>query len=102
MPYDLFISCSRRDNENGRITELVERIKADFAPFAKRELVPFFDQQEIAGMQDWRQRILQGLRESRLLLACLSPGYLKSEYCEWEFVEYLKYEIGHLHGFNQG
>lgn len=100
MPYDLFISYSRRDNQQGRITELVERIKAEFAPFAKRELVPFFDQQEIHGMQDWRQRILQGLRESRLLLACLSPAYLQSEYCEWEFVEYLKYEIGHLHGFN--
>ena len=100
MPYDLFISYSRRDNEQGRITQLVERIKTDFASFAKRELVPFFDQQEIAGMQDWRQLILQGLRESRLLLACLSPAYLKSEYCEWEFVEYLKYEIGHLHGFN--
>ncbi len=100
MPYDLFISYSRRDNEQGRITQLVARIKKDFAPFAKRELVPFFDQQEIAGMQDWRQRILQGLRESRLLLVCLSPAYLKSEYCEWEFVEYLKYEIGHLHGFN--
>jgi tetratricopeptide (TPR) repeat protein len=100
MPYDLFISYSRRDNEQGRITQLVERIKKDFAPFAKRELVPFFDQQEIGGMQDWRQRILQGLRESRLLLACLSPAYLKSEYCEWEFVEFLKYEVGHLHGFN--
>ena len=100
MPYDLFISYSRHDNEQGRITQLVERIKTDFAPFAKRELVPFFDQQEIHGMADWRQRILQGLRESRLLLACLSPAYLRSEYCEWEFVEYLKYEIGHLHGFN--
>jgi hypothetical protein len=82
MPYDLFISYSRRDNERGRITQLVDRIKADFASFADRELVPFFDQQEIYGMQDWKQRILQGLRESRLLLACLSPSYLKSEYCE--------------------
>ena len=100
MSYDLFISYSRRDNEQGRITQLVERIKTDFAPFAKRELVPFFDRQEIHGMADWRQRILQGLRESRLLLACLSPAYLQSEYCQWEFVEYLKYEIGHLHGFN--
>ena len=102
MPYDLFISYSRRDNPqtSPRITELVSRIKADFAPFAKRELVPFFDQQEIHGMSDWRKRILQGLRESRLLLACLSPAYLQSGYCEWEFVEYLKYEIGHLHGFN--
>lgn len=65
MPYDLFISYARRDNERGRIAELVERIKTDFAPFAKRELAPFFDQQEIHGMQDWKQRILQGLRESQ-------------------------------------
>jgi hypothetical protein len=89
MPYDIFISYSRRENEQGRITQFVERIKTDFAPFAKRELVPFFDQQEIHGMQDWLQRILQGLRESRLLLTCLSPAYLQSQYCEWEFVEYL-------------
>jgi tetratricopeptide (TPR) repeat protein len=103
MPYDLFISYARRDNEQGRITQLVERIKADFANFEGnngRELNPFFDKDEIHGMSDWRQRIFQGLRESRLLLACLSPAYLQSEYCEWEFVEYLKYEIGHLHGFN--
>ena len=82
MAYDLFISYSRRDNEQGRITQLVERIKADFTAFAKRELVVFFDQREIHGIEDWRQRILQGLRESRLLLPFVSPPYLQSEYCE--------------------
>jgi hypothetical protein len=51
MPYDLFISYSRRDVQ-GRVTELVERIKSDFAAFAHRDLVPFFDKQEIQGMQD--------------------------------------------------
>jgi hypothetical protein len=25
------------------------------------------------------------IRETRLLLACLSPAYLQSEYCQWEF-----------------
>jgi len=99
MPNDLFISYSRRDNARGRVTELVERIKQDFASFAGRPLAPFFDVTEIQGMEDWRQRILQGLRESRLLLACLSPTYLESDYCQWEFVEYLKHEIGHLHCF---
>jgi hypothetical protein len=100
MAYDLFISYSRRDNEQGRVSQLVERIKADFAAFAGRELVPFFDKRDILGMEDWRHKILRGLRESRLLLVCLSPAYLESQYCEWEFVEYLKYEISHLHGFN--
>ncbi|MFI5461530.1 MAG: toll/interleukin-1 receptor domain-containing protein, partial [Isosphaerales bacterium] len=47
----------------------------------------------ILGMDDWRHRILGGLRESRLLLVCLSPAYLESEYCAWEFNEYLNHEI---------
>jgi hypothetical protein len=86
---DLFISYSRGDNAQSRITELVQRIKQDFASFEGtlgRELHVFFDQNEIHGMSDWRQRILQGLRESRLLLTCLSPAYLQIEYCQWEFV----------------
>ncbi|HEV7477924.1 MAG TPA: toll/interleukin-1 receptor domain-containing protein, partial [Burkholderiales bacterium] len=95
---DLFISYSRRDNEQGRVTQLVERIKAGFATIAGRELAVFFDEHDILGMEDWRQRILHGLRESRLLLTCISPGYLASEWCQAEFVEYLKYEIGHRHG----
>lgn len=61
LPYDLFISYSRRDNAQGRIPELVERIKQDFASFEGmqgRELRVFFDQDEIHGMSDWRLRIL--------------------------------------------
>lgn len=98
MSYDLFVSYSRRDNQQGRVTQLVERIKLDFEAFAGRPIVPFFDLTEINGMEDWRHRILQALRESRLLLACLSPAFLESEYCEWEFHEYLKHEVARLYG----
>jgi tetratricopeptide (TPR) repeat protein len=93
MSYDLFISYSRRDNEQKRITEFVERISRDFASSAGRPLRPFFDISDIQGMDDWRHRILHGLRESRLLLAFVSPNYLQSEYCEWEFNEYVKNEV---------
>ena len=92
MSYDLFISYSRRDNDQKRIAEFVERI-GHFEPFAGRPLRPFFDITEIQGMDDWRHRILHGLRESRLLLALVSPNYLQSEYCEWEFNEYVKNEV---------
>ena len=74
MPYDLLISYSRRDDAQGRITEFVERISRDFESSAGRPLRPFFDITEIHGMEDWRHRILQGLRESGLLIACISPG----------------------------
>jgi hypothetical protein len=94
MPYDLFISYARRDDERHRISTLVERLSRDFHSLAGRPLNVFFDTVEIHGMEDWRHRILQALRESRLLLSCISPDYLASEYCEWEFNEYVNNEVG--------
>jgi len=92
MPYDLFISYSRRDNQTGRVTELMAQINADYRAHTGEELRHFFDLAEINAMDDWRNRILGGLRESNLLLLILTPAYLESEYCEWEIVEFLKYE----------
>jgi len=93
MPYDLFISYSRRDNKDGRVTELVEHIGADYLQFSGKDLSYFLDKHDIHGMDHWRHRILGALRESRLFLVCLSPAYLESEYCAWEFNEYLNHEI---------
>jgi len=98
--YDIFVSYARRDNDQGCVTQLVDKIKENFKRLAGRELKVFFDQTEIRGMDDWRNRLWQGLRESKLLLTCLSPAYFQSPNCEWEVVEYLKYEIGHRHGLN--
>lgn len=92
MPYDLFISYSRRDDKQGQVRALKEQIEADYRSFAKEDLRCFFDTEDIATMDDWRHRILEGLRDSNLLLLVLSPAYLKSDYCEWEIVEFLKYE----------
>ncbi|MBE0640235.1 MAG: toll/interleukin-1 receptor domain-containing protein [Bacteroidales bacterium] len=92
MPYDLFISYSRNDNLNNRVTELKEQIEAEYLAFTSEELKCFFDHEEIKGMEDWRQRLLKGLKESHLFLLILSPNYIESDYCGWEIVEYLKYE----------
>lgn len=35
MPYDLFISYSRRDNVNNRVTELKNQIETDYVEFTK-------------------------------------------------------------------
>ena len=77
---------------NGRVSELVERIADDYRQLSGKELRYFFDVHDIPGMDDWLYTILEGLKESQLFLLVLSPAYLKSKYCEWEIVEYLKYE----------
>jgi len=95
VPYDLFFSYARRDNAQERITQLKARIEADHRQFVGAggpDLKVFFDTDEILGMDDWRHRILGAISDTRLLLVCLSPAYLGSEYCAWEFNEYLKHE----------
>jgi hypothetical protein len=41
MPYDLFISYSRRNNANNRVTELKTQIESDYLEFAKEPLTIF-------------------------------------------------------------
>ena len=93
VSYDLFISYSRRDNRQGRVSELAALIQKEYRDFTGgEELSIFFDTADIKGMDDWRHRILGAIRSTRLLLVCLSPNYLQSEYCAWEVNEYLKHE----------
>ena len=56
------------------------------------ELRIFFDTEEIDDGSDWRARLAQGLRTSRLFLAFLSPNYIRSPNCRWEWEEYLRRE----------
>ena len=96
-PFDLFVSYSRRDNQQGRIRELVTVIQSQHhAITGGTELRIFFDTEDIKGGDDWEHRLLGGIRSARLLLACLSPSYLESEYCAKEFIEYLKHELSRV------
>ncbi|MFC1806034.1 TIR domain-containing protein, partial [Planctomycetota bacterium] len=105
MPYDLFISYSRRNDEpqkqgdsRGWVTALRDEILADQRRFSAEPLRIFFDTEAIRSMDDWRHRILEGLRHSRILLVCLSPDYFRSEYCRMEWEEYLKRQVHALMG----
>src|SRR5215813_1631111 len=91
--YEIFISYARKDNrplaEGERwITQLRDCILQDHRRFSTEPLRIFFDTSDIRDMDDWRARILRGLRESRVLLVCLSHDYLASPYCRWEWEEY--------------
>jgi hypothetical protein len=107
MPFELFISYSRKDNvpqkagdPTGWVTALHAEILADHRRFSTEPLRIFFDTSEIKDMNDWRHRILEGLRDSRILLVCLSPDYFKSDYCRWELEEYIQRQVHQLMGFD--
>lgn len=93
--FDLFISYSRHDNRQGQISEIVARIKKEYQEFAGgHELRVFFDGSEPG--KDQRQTLSDTIRGSRLLLVCVSPNYLQSEYCSWELNQYLRHRAAGL------
>jgi hypothetical protein len=92
--YELFISYARRDNRPipatyplGWVSALKDQIIADHRVYETSPLRIFFDTHEIRDMDDWRNRILGGLRRSKVLLICLSPDYFQSLPCKWEWDE---------------
>jgi hypothetical protein len=89
VPFDVFISYSRKDNQSGWVTALHDLILAN-ARIAGQPVRAFFDANDIGSEQDWRHRILQGLRHSKVLLVCLSPNYFASDYCRWEWRRFLE------------
>ena len=98
-PYDIFISYARVDNqpvnsnEPGWVSALYDEILLDQANFTTEKLNCFFDTCDIRGMDDWRKNILHSLRESKILLVCLSENYFTSDYCRWEWEEYHRREV---------
>jgi tetratricopeptide (TPR) repeat protein len=96
--YDVFISYARADNEGGWVSELRDAIYADFRTFSSEPFKIFFDTEEIRSRQDWESRLREGLRSSRVLLMCLSPNYLKSIYCRWEWEEFARRQARRIGG----
>ena len=90
-PYDVFISYARADNGPPEmVTAFVELLEADFVQFSPSEpLKVFFDKKAILDMQYWQDKLQQGLRQSKVMIAFLSEAYFKSEWCRREWEEYL-------------
>lgn len=100
MPdYHLFLSYCREDNKQpvneageGWVTAFEREIKERHRRYSGRELKIFSDQKAIDTARDWRRELGAGLRSSRLFLAFLTPNYLTSPNCLWEWDEYLRRE----------
>jgi hypothetical protein len=102
---ELFISYARSDNRpipdghpHGWVTALKNFIVADHRQYSAAPLRVFFDTDKIGDRDDWRNGILGALRRSNVLLICLSPNYLASQPCRWEWDEFLTRQVHKLVG----
>jgi len=92
--FDFFVSYARKDNREGWITGFIEELLDAHRKFSgERQLVPFFDKEDICSLDDWQHRLYHGLAASRLFLAFISPSYFASEWCRREWRNWIDLEI---------
>lgn len=86
--YDIFVSYAHSDNDGGLVAQAVNRISSVYKKITGDQLCSFFDTSDIITSELWESKIVKSLHNSKILLAFLSPSYVKSQWCrkEWEIV----------------
>ena len=92
-PYDIFFSYAHKDNQAGKIDEIVSQIKAKHRAFSRDHLRIFFDREGIQTMDDWEHNILRALKTCKVMVAVLTPHYFASPYCRREWERFLELEM---------
>jgi hypothetical protein len=87
----VFLSYARVDDEAtyGRITKLKSDIEKAYTALSGETVGVFQDTDSINLGDKWRERIRAGLTSSSILLAFVSPAFLRSPACREELREFL-------------
>ena len=89
-----FLSYSHFDDEHedGRITELRERLAQEVKFQTAEEFLIFQDRKDVKWGQNWKSRIDGALGSVTFLIPILTPGFFQSEYCLSEVEKFLARE----------
>ena len=84
---DIFISYSHKDDQAvdgpGWVTDFHRHLSIEVEE-ALGEDVHIWRDKRITGATDFTKDLEKQIRGSAILLAVLSPGYVKSKWCDWE------------------
>ena len=90
--YDVFVSYAHEDDQRF-VNHLIGELRYQFALITGRELQIFFDQDGIPTAQRWERQIQAAMTRCGVLLAVLSPAYLRSIWCGREFDFFMAAEV---------
>jgi hypothetical protein len=87
-----FFSYAHRDDQNGRLTKLRERLSTEVSVQTGEEFEIFQDRLSILWGQDWKERIETLLNEVIFLIPVITPRFFNSQSCRDEPRQFLKRE----------
>ena len=80
------------EHENGRITQLRERLSAEVRLQTGDEFPIFQDRSDIRWGENWQRRIENSLDSTSFLVPIVTPGFFSSEACRAEVLRFLERE----------
>lgn len=88
--HDAFLSYAHADNERsyGRVLQLAEAIKNEYALASGDELELFVDRKSLRWGELWREQIDSAIGVAPLFVAIITPMFLKSPECRRELIEF--------------
>lgn len=89
-----FFSYVRRNDEHdkGRLTTFRKLLEAELWSQTGKDLQVFQDKEDIEWGDNWKERITKVLDSCAFLIVMVTPGYLESQSCRFEFEHFLKRE----------
>ena len=89
-----FLSYVQMDDkhEEGRLTDIRRKLEAEVKLQTGESFTIFQDRKDILIGQRWRNEIREGIDGSTLLVAIVTPSYLKSDNCRKELNRFLELE----------
>lgn len=89
----VFVSYAHVDDQatHGRLRAFVEDVANMYKSFTGLDVQVFVDRDSIPSGESWRDRIRLGLASSSIMLAFVTPAYLRSPNCVEEFTEFFSF-----------
>lgn len=84
--YEIFCSYAHADNDEGWVDAFEAQLAATYRKLTGQAPVVFIDRESLMTADIWESKIRGALERAQLLVAILSPSYVRSEWCrrEWE------------------
>jgi len=90
---DIFVSYSHSNDRDGWVTELKSKLASGLADLSE-DVDVWFDADRLQTGDRFKQEIQEKLSNTRVLIAVLSPAYLKSQFCMEEELDWFQNSFG--------
>lgn len=88
-----FLSYTRSKDKYNVVSEFRNRLKNELE-IIETDAELFQDKNNIKPGDRFSEQILREIHDSEVLIVLVSPAWLKSDYCRWEFEQFIEKENG--------